>query len=73
MLIVDCKIAEGPRIIPMIPGPMAVTVTYEDGSSEVLFEYYSDELSFSRNEFIGLSRDEAKRLHYQRDMQWLRS
>lgn len=50
-----------------------VFVTYEDGSSEVVFTYYPDELYFSEQELIGLTRKQAQDLHYQKDKTYLRS
>jgi hypothetical protein len=50
-----------------------VEVTYEDGSTEVLFEFYPDELSFSESEFIGKTRDEALALRHNKDVAYLRS
>ena len=54
------------------PNP-AVHVTFEDGSKEKLFEYFSDELSFSETEFVGLTRDQAFDLRHGRDVSYLRS
>ena len=49
-----------------------VKVTYEDGTEEVLFEFYPDEIDFTEKEFIGKTRKEAKRLKYEKDRKWLR-
>ena len=39
-----------------------VYVTYEDGYEEPIFEYYSDEIEFSPNEFVGLTKEQANEL-----------
>ena len=44
-----------------------------DGEESRLFEYYADELSFHSNEFIGLTREEALDLRYQKDLAYIRS
>ena len=50
-----------------------VTVTFDDGSTEMIFWYYPDELSFSENEFIGLTRKEAIELKFIKDKAYLQS
>lgn len=50
-----------------------VNVTYDDDSSEILFDYYPDELSFSEREFVGLTRGSAMELFWYRDVTYLRS
>lgn len=49
-----------------------VDVMYNDGSVEMLFVYYQDELSFEEHEFIGLTKSEALEIFRQRDMAYLR-
>lgn len=49
-----------------------IYVTYEDGSNESIYFYYPDELRFTEDEFIGLTRSEAQQLCYQRDLEYLR-
>jgi UDP-3-O-acyl-N-acetylglucosamine deacetylase len=53
--------------------PKHVMVTFEDGTTEEAFQYYSDELSFTEEEFVGLTMAEARTLHYKRDVAYLRS
>ena len=53
--------------------PRSVTAELEDGSRELLFSYYSDELSFTRDEFVGLTVDQARSLHHRRDVEYLQS
>ena len=50
-----------------------VHATFEDGSERKLFDYFPDELSFTANEFEGLTEEEANRLKFDRDVAWLRS
>ncbi|MFH1404985.1 MAG: hypothetical protein ABIH21_02710 [Patescibacteria group bacterium] len=51
----------------------AVHATFDDGTTEKLFEYYPDEIGFSPSEFIGLTLDQALDLHRKRDVAYLRS
>jgi len=50
-----------------------VSVVYEDDSTEELFEYYPDEISFSASEFVGLTRAEAVNLKFKKDKNFLQS
>ena len=50
-----------------------VTVSLEDGSKTVLFEYYPDELTFLPEEFIGLTVEQGKDLKRTKDIAYLRS
>lgn len=52
---------------------LEVHVTYEDGTAEQLFSYYVDELSFTTQEFVGLTRKQAFDLRLKRDTAYLRS
>lgn len=70
------------RIVRAIIGPMPVglldpmpkvTVVFEDGSQEELFQFYPDEISFTDAEFIGLTRAEAIELRRSKDLAYLRS
>jgi len=73
---VELKIVSA-RITDMPKGyfdPMPqVWVTYEDGKEQMLFEFYPDEISFSANEFIGLTRSEAIHLKFKKDKAYLQS
>lgn len=51
--------------------PKTVRATFSDGTTRDLFTYYSDELTFTEAEFVGLT--EARALHHRRDVDWLRS
>ena len=51
-----------------------VFITLDNGTSEqFLFEYYPDEISFTPEEFIGLTIDEAYHLKFIKDKQYLQS
>ena len=51
-----------------------VFITLDDGSPEkFLFDYYPDEISFTRAEFVGLTEDEARSLKGQKDLAYLKS
>lgn len=50
-----------------------VYVTLENNIEEFLFDYYPDEISFTPQEFIGLTTSEAKTLKYKKDIAYLRS
>ena len=50
----------------------SVSVVYEDDTSEELFEYFPDEISFTPEEFIGLTAREALDLKMKKDREYLR-
>jgi len=50
-----------------------VRVTYDNATHEDLFTYYPDEISFTEEEFIGLTRDQAFALRHKKDVDYLRS
>ena len=50
-----------------------VYATFTDGSEKMLFKYFPDELSFSEDEFLGLTEDEAHDLFHKKDIEYLRS
>jgi hypothetical protein len=45
----------------------------EDDTQVVLFRYYADELSFRSEEFVGLTVEQARTRHHQRDVGYLQS
>lgn len=66
----------GVRISPLpkkFGDPMPeVWVMYENSSTEeFLYDYYPDEISFTHNEFIGLTKSEAITLKYNKDRHYL--
>jgi hypothetical protein len=48
-----------------------VFATFEDGEEEFLFDYYPDEICFFPEEFVGLTRKEAKDLKRKKDLEYL--
>jgi hypothetical protein len=50
-----------------------VFVTFENNAEELLFSYYPDEISFTSNEFVGLTKEEAIHLKFKKDKQFLQS
>jgi len=66
------------RITNLIPksffDPMPqVYVTMENGEEEFLFEYYPDEISFTPDEFVGLTIEECRHLKFVKDKKYLQS
>lgn len=50
-----------------------VYVTLEDGIEQPLYEYYPDEISFSPDEFVGLTVKEAITLKFEKDKYYLKN
>lgn len=50
-----------------------VHITLEDGTEQLLFSYYPDEISFTPSEFVGLTPDEARHLKFKKDKAYLQS
>ncbi len=50
-----------------------VWVTIAGGQEEKLFDYYPDEITFTPEEFIGLTVAEARRVKFDKDRKYLRS
>ena len=73
--IATAKVGPYPRPMPhgMFDPMPKVTVTYEDGTVEELFEFYPDEISFKSSEFAGLTRQEALDLRHKKDKRYLQS
>jgi hypothetical protein len=69
--IISARITEMPKGL-FDPMPQ-VWVTYEDNKEQMLFEYYPDEISFTPNEFIGMTRSEAVHLKFKKDKAYLQS
>ena len=67
-IIIDCEIKKS--IVD--PAVMLVNVKHEgDQEWDLLFTFFPNEISFYKDELIGLSDDEANGLHYQRDHAYL--
>ena len=74
-VIISCSIGPYPRPMPqgMIdPMPM-VRVRFDNGEEKTLFEFYPDEISFTEQEFIGLTEESARRLKVDRDRDYIQS
>jgi hypothetical protein len=71
MKVIDCRITEQPKSL-FDPIPQ-VYVTWENGVEEFLFDYYPDEISFTPNEFIGLTLQECHHLKFIKDKHFLTS
>ena len=70
-VIVKCEISPRPlRLGDPLP---EVSVTFDDGTEEVLFRFYPDEIDFTPSEFLGLTADEARQLYGHKDRQYLKS
>lgn len=71
-----------PKIVSATIGPMPksffdampkVTATFDDGTVKDLFSFYPDELSFTEQEFVNKTEEEARRLFHDKDVRYLRS
>ena len=73
--ITKCIIGTFPRPMPegMFDKMPSVYVTLSNGDSYDLFEYYPDEITFSKSEFIGLTVAEARNLKTQKDLIFIQS
>jgi len=68
--IIGCTIGPYPKDIF---GPIPkVTAVFDDGEVKELFSFYPDELSFTEQEFIGLTEREARELRTRKDIAFLR-
>lgn len=74
--------ADKPRIvsatISAMPETMfdpmpTVSAKFDDGAELELFEYYPDEISFTAEEFVGLTLSEATALRQQKDKAYIQS
>lgn len=72
MKIVKARITTYPK---KFSDPMPMVMVLTEGSTEevVLFDFYPDELSFSPDEFVGLTVEEGIRLKFDKDVKYLRS
>jgi len=71
MKITSARITEMPK--SMFDEMPKVVATFENGSEKELFSYYPDELSFTPDEFVGLTENEARQLKTSKDKEYLQS
>jgi len=71
MKVISSRITEQPKSL-FDPMPQ-VWVTMENGQEEFLFDYYPDEISFTPNEFVGLTIEECRHLKFVKDKKYLTS
>ncbi len=71
MKITDAKI--GPLPTHLFDPKPEVKVWYEDGTNEVLFDFYFDEISFTKEEFIGLTKEQGISLRHKKDVAFLKN
>ena len=74
-IIIKCTTGPYPRPMPegMLDPLPQVKVQFDDGSEKILFEFYPDELSFTENELIGLTEEQAHELRMKKDIEFLQS
>jgi len=53
--------------------PISVIATFDNGVEEKIFDYFSDELHFTKAELIGKTKEEAIELHFKKDQEYLKS
>lgn len=64
--ITQCKILEG-------KWQNTIWATFDDGSECELYTYYPDEVKCYAYEFVGLTKDQARKFITMRDVSYLRS
>ena len=69
------KIVAAQIILPQRFGDMAMVMIKLAGETEErkLFNYFHDEISFTANELVGLTVDEAEQLRHKKDVAYLQS
>jgi len=75
MVIISARITPLPRPMPegMFDSMPQVFVTTENGKEHYLYQYYPDELTFTEQEFVGLTLDKARGLKFEKDKTYLQS
>ena len=69
--IVEATVGKPPE---SVFGPLPeVIVKMEDGTTQILFDFFPDEISFTSEELVGLTVEEAIALKGQKDLAYLRS
>lgn len=70
-VITSARITDQPKKL-FDPMPKVI-VTDSTGTETTLFEYYPDEISFTKDEFIGLTLEQGRRLKFTKDKAYLQS
>lgn len=70
-IIVKAEITKRPQGL-FDPMPKVI-VTFENGETKELFEFYPDEINFSEDEFVGLTERDARKLKYKKDVDYLKT
>ena len=68
--IVECNITSSPSMFDL---PKVMVKLEGSDIFEELFDYYPDEISFTEDEFIGRTADEARNLKFKKDKAYLQS
>lgn len=74
-VIVKCTIEPYPRPMPdgMFDKMPTVKVWLDNDEEHELFEFYPDEISFTEDEFIGLTLETSKNLKFLKDVKYIQS
>lgn len=70
--ITAARITEMPKTM-FDPLPVVMVKVGDSDEEKRLFSYYPDEISFSAEEFVGLTVSQAKDLRHKRDVDYLQS
>ena len=73
--IVDVQIGPMPRPKPegFLDHMPRVVAEFDDGSWRELFTFYPDEYTFTLDDFLGLTEDEARLVKHRRDVAYLQT
>lgn len=69
---VAIEFARGLLDMRFFNGSARATLTMSDGTTQT-FDWFHDEVSYVAADFVGKTRDEIRKMHYERDMRYLRS
>ena len=74
-VIVKCSIGTYPRQMPegMFDPMPKVKVKFDNGEEKELFQFYPDEISFSEEEFLGMTEESARKLKCEKDKIFIQS
>ena len=71
--VVSATVGPMPRPMPagMFDPLPKVTVTWDDDETEELFTFYPDEIMFVATELVGLTRQDIRKLFFDKDHRYL--